>query len=158
MWHVAVTVPASLAFASLCQHVVDAAGLNKLLIELCMAADAVVHDDLGTGILGHDCLALAVCDKISHMFHSVHGLETILHDEILMWHVAVVTCGTIRLVINTPMAGMAPRSIIRCHDMAVDTCGGVVAQVGMGTQQIEEQASQSEEHTTKEEQSHFVSV
>lgn len=151
-------VPAGLSLILFCQHVVDAAGLYELLVELGMTADAVVHDYLCTGVLCHNGLVLSVGDEIGHMLHAIDGFETILHGKVLMGHMAVVASGAIRLVVDASMTGMAPRGIVGCHDMAVDACGGVVAQIGVGTEQIEEQASKSEEHTTKEEQSHFVSV
>ena len=115
MGDVTMTVPTSLSLPLLCQHEIDASRLDKLLVELRMATDAIVHDDLRAGIFSHDGLPFGMGDEISHMLHAVHTLKSVFLEDILMGNMTVVAGGI------TPMRGMAPRGIIGCHDVAVDT-------------------------------------
>ena len=135
MGHVAVTVPAGFAFAALGHHIVNAASLDKLLIELGVATNAVVHDHLCAHVFCHDSLTLGMGDKISHMLHAIHRLETIFGHQTGVGHMAVVTSGI------SAMRRMAPRSIVGCHDVAIDTGGGVVGNIGMSPEQIHKQPS-----------------
>ena len=152
MGHVAVTVPASLAFATFGHHVVHAAGLDKLLVELRMATDAVVHDHLGTHVFSHDGLTFGVGDEIGHMFQAVHRLETILGHQVGVRHMAVVASGV------SAMRRMTPRSVLGCHDMTVDAGGGVVSDISVSPEQIHEQSTQAHNHTAQNEQPHFLLV
>ena len=102
MRDVSVAVPASFSLASLCHHVIDASSFHKLLIQLRVATNAVVHYNLGTGILGHNGLMLAVSYKISHVLKAVGGFEGIFLENIIMWNVAIVTRSV------TAMARLAP--------------------------------------------------
>lgn len=108
-WQSQQAMPSSLGL-----HIVNAAGLDKLGVELFVTAYAVVHDHLGTGILGHDGLPLGVGHEVGHMLHAVHALEGIVTDDVAVGYVTVVARGV------TAMARMAPRGIIRTHDVAVD--------------------------------------
>ena len=100
-------VPAGLALAALSFHIVYASGLDKLLVELLVAADAVVHNDLVGHALCLDGLMLAVGDEISNMLHAVNTFEGIVCGDIVVGHMTVVT-GHI-----TTMGRMAPRGIVR---------------------------------------------
>ena len=133
MGHVAVAVPAGFAFASLGHHIVDAASLDKLLIELGVATDAVVHDHLGAHIFCHDGLSLGVGDKIGHMLHAVHRLETIFGHQTGVGHMTIVASGV------SAMRRMTPRGVVGRHDMAVDTGGRIVGNIGMSPEQIHKQ-------------------
>ena len=104
MGHVAVAVPACLSLIFFGQHEVDAPGFHELLVELRMAADAIVHDYLGAGIFCHDGLSLAVSNEIGHVLHADHRLETIFHGEVLVRHMTIVASGAIRFVVDSPMA------------------------------------------------------
>lgn len=87
------TVPTSQAFATFSLHISDAPGLDKLLIELRMTPDAVVHDDIGRSAFSHNGLTFGIGHKISHMLHPIHPLEEILLEDVLMGHVAIITGG-----------------------------------------------------------------
>lgn len=93
MGHVAVTIPAGFAFSAFGHHIVNASSLDKLLIELGVAADAVVHDHLGAHIFCHDGLSLGMGDKISHMFYSVHRLKTVFGHQTGVGHMTIVASG-----------------------------------------------------------------
>ena len=90
MGDVTMTVPTSLSLPLLCQHEIDASRLDKLLVELRMATDAIVHDDLRAGIFSHDGLPFGMGDEISHMLHAVHTFESILLEDVLVRYVAVI--------------------------------------------------------------------
>ena len=54
-----------------------------------------------------------------------------------MGHMTIITGGTVLLVVDTSMRGVAPSSIVRCHDVAVDACRRVVAyKISMRPEQI----------------------
>ena len=93
MGHVAVTIPAGFSIATFGHHIVDTASLDKLLVELGVATDAVVHNHLGAHIFCHDGLSLGVGDKISHMLHSVHRLKTIFGRQTGVGHMTIVASG-----------------------------------------------------------------
>ena len=147
------TVPARLASLDLLLHVAHTSRLHKFLIQLRVAADTVVHHYLSRQRLGHRSLSLGMGHKIGCVLQSVHRLETIFQGEILVWHMAVVTCGV------TSMRGMAPRSIVRCHDVAVDAGRRVVThEIGMGTEQIHKQSAQSHNDASHNQQSHLLTI
>ena len=83
-------IPASFSFTCLCHHIIDPSGLNQFGVQLLVATDAIVHDDLRTGILRHDNLWLAKGDEGGHVFHSVHAFKYPVFREILMRHVTIV--------------------------------------------------------------------
>ena len=85
------TVPAHLTSLSLLLHVTHTSRLYKLLIQLGVAAYAVVHHHLSRQRLGHRCLTLGMGHKIGRMLQSIHRLETIFQGEVLVGHMAVVT-------------------------------------------------------------------
>ena len=60
-------VPAHLTSLSLLLHVTHTARLYKLLIQLGVAADTVVHHHLSRQRLGHRSLSLGVSHKIGRM-------------------------------------------------------------------------------------------
>jgi len=120
-------VPAGFAFACLGHHKVDASRFHKLLIELGVATDAVVHDDFGTHVFGHNGLTLAMRHEIGRVLQSVHCLEAIFGRKAGVGHMAIVARGV------TSMTGVAPSGIVRGHDMAVDTGRRVIAQVSVSS-------------------------
>ena len=120
MGHIAVAVPASQSLSTLGHHVVDAPGLDKLLVELGVAADAVVHDDTCRSIFGHDGLPLGMGHEVGHVLHAVHPLEKILHGNVLVGHMAIVACRV------AAMRGVRPSGIVGGHDVAVDASSGVI--------------------------------
>ena len=77
-----------------------------------MTADAVVHHHLTRQRLGLDGLMLHVAYEISRMLQAVNRLETIIDGQILMGHMTVIAGGTIRLMVDTSVRGVTPRSII----------------------------------------------
>ena len=104
-----------------------------------MAADAIVHDDLGAGILGGRHLRLAERKEGSRVLHTVETLECILARHVLMRDVAVVTGGD--GAFTPSMRRVVPSGIIGLHDMAVDTGRRVVSQVRGKTQHVQEETS-----------------
>ena len=115
MWHVSVAIPAGLAISSLGHHVVDAACFHKLLIQLRVVANAVVHNHFGAAFLSRDGLPLAVGHKVSHMLHAIHAFKQILVGDIVMWHMAIIALGI------ATMRTVNPRGVIGCHDVTVHT-------------------------------------
>ena len=87
------TVPAH--FASLRQllHITHASSLHKLLIQLRMTADAVIHYYLAGQRFCHRRLPLSMGYKICRVLQSVHRLEAVLQRKVLVGHMAVVTRG-----------------------------------------------------------------
>ena len=114
-------VPAYLAALSLLLHIAHATRLHKLGVQLLVTADAIVHHHLSCQRLGLDGLMLHVTHEIRCVLQSINCLETIIDRHILMRHVTVVARGI------TSVRGMAPRSVVRCHDMAVDAGRRVIA-------------------------------
>lgn len=93
MGHIAVAIPAGFSLAFFRCLIVDLPGLYHGGIELGVTTYAVVHDDLCAGVFSHDGLSFAVRDEIGHMFHTVHPLEEIFVCDIVMWYMAIITCG-----------------------------------------------------------------
>ena len=153
MGHVAMTVPAHLASLSLLLHVAHAARLHKLLIQLGVTAYAVVHHHLSCQRLSHRGLSLGMGHKIGRVLQSVHRLETIFQGKVLMRHMAVVTRSV------SSMRGMAPRGIVRCHDVAVDAGRRVVAhEIGMRPEQIHKQSAKTTYDARHNQQAYFLPV
>ena len=69
------------------------------------------------------------------MVHSVFRLEVILGEDVVVWHVAVVTRGV------ATMRGVHPRGVIRCHDMTVYACRRVIGEVGVHSKKVHEKPS-----------------
>ena len=107
-------VPTRMAFPALGLHIVDAACLDKLLVELFVTADAVVHDHLVRHRLRLNGLMLTVRDEVGYMLHAVKTFEAIVSQQIAVGHMAVVA----RRIAS--MRGVAPRGIVGRHDMTVD--------------------------------------
>ena len=150
--HVAVTMPALDTLTALGHHVVDTARLDKLLVELRVATDAVVHDDLGAGILGHDGLTLAVGHEISGVLEAVHRLEAVFGCQAGVWYMAVVACRV------TAMRGMAPCGIIWRHDVTVHAGRRVIGDIGMRPEQIHEQSAQTHQEACSNKESNLLLI
>ena len=116
MWHIAVAIPTSHALSTFCHHVIDATCAHEFLVELCVAAYAVIHNHTCTGVFGCYCLSLIKRNELANMVHSVFRLEVILGEDVVVWYVTVVTRGV------ATMRGVHPRGVIRCHDMTVYAC------------------------------------
>ena len=95
-------IPTCFSLAFFDHRIVNASRVDDFLVELGMAAYAIVHDDLGTGIFGHDGLPFGVCNKIGYMFQTVHGFESVFFDDVLVWYMTVVAGGV------TAVRRMAP--------------------------------------------------
>lgn len=133
MRHIAVAVPAGMSCPALGFHIIDTARLHKLLVELLVATDTVVHDDLIRHCLSLNGLTLTTRDEVSHMLHTVEAFKAIVRQEVAVRHMTVVA----RRV--TSMGGVAPCGIVRRHDVAVDAgCWIVPNDVGMHAQQVHE--------------------
>ena len=151
--NIPVAIPAGLPFAGLRHHVIYLPGLHQRCRELRMAADAVVHDDLRAGILGGGNLRLAEGDECRCMLHSVHPLESIFPDDILMGDMAVIA----RDSLPTAMGRVIPSGIIGLHDVAVDTGRRIVPnQIGMETHQIKEKAAATDKNARKDQQEYLL--
>ena len=146
-------VPAHLTSLSLLLHVTHTARLYKLLIQLGVAAYAVVHHHLSCQRLGHWGLSLGMGHKIGRVLQSVHRLETIFQGEVLVGHMAVVTRGV------SSVRGMAPRGIVRCHDVAVDAGRRVIAhEIGMRPEQIHKQSAKTTYNASHNQQAHLLTI
>lgn len=153
MGYIAVAVPTGHSLSSLGFHEVNTSGLDELSIKLSVASDTVVHDDLGTRILGLNGLVLTACHKVGYMLHAVEPFKKVMGGNVAVGHVAVVACGI------TAMRGMRPCSIVRSHDVAVHTGSRVVAgYVRVHPEQIEEQHAQTRDDTGQYEQSYLLRV
>ena len=147
--NVPMTVPACFSLAVLRHLEVHFAQLYHFRREFRMAADAIVHDDLRAGILGGGNLRLAEGDECRRMLHSVHPLESIFPDDILMGDMAVIA----RDRLPTAMGRVIPSGIIGLHDVAVDTGRRIVPdQIGMETHQIKEKAAAADKNARKDQQ------
>lgn len=140
MRHIPVAFPARFAFTQGLSHLVIGLSYpghagNKVL----MATDAIVHDDLCTGILGCGDLWLYKGQESCRVFKSVHALEGILAGHIFMRHVAFVAGG------HVLMRGMVPCGVIRLHDMAVYAGRRIVSKVSMKTKHVHEKESRPDE-------------
>ena len=100
-----------------------------------MTPHAVFHDDLSALVDGADGLSLLARDKLVNVVHAVFAFEEILPKDIVVRHVAVVARGV------TGVRPMHPRGIVGGHDVAVDTGRGVISQVGVKPEQIEEKSA-----------------
>jgi len=137
-------VPAYLTALSLLLHIAHAARLHKLRVQLCMTTDAIVHYHLSRQCLGLDGLMLHVAHKIRCVLQAVNRLEAIINGHVLMGHVTVIAGGTIRLIVDTSVRGVAPRSVVRCHDVAVDAGRRVIAhKISMRPEQIHKQSAEA---------------
>lgn len=153
MGYIAVAVPTGHSLSSLGFHEVNTSGLDELSIKLSVASDTVVHDDLGTRILGLNGLVLTSCHKVAYVLHAVEPFKKVMGGNVAVGHVAIVACGI------TAMRGMRPCSIVRSHDVAVHTGSRVVAgYVRVHPEQIEEQHAQTRDDTGQYEQSYLLRV
>ena len=90
---VPVTVPAGFSLTVLCHLEIHLAQLDHFRGEFRVAADAVVHNDLGAGILGGWHLRFAEGEEGGCVLHAVEPLEGILARYVLVGDVAVVAGG-----------------------------------------------------------------
>ena len=133
MRHVAVAVPADLAFAHSRHHVVHFSGVDQCSIEVGVTTDAVVHDDLVGGFAWAWSLTFEVGHKLRHVVKTIGCLEEVLAGDVLMGNMAIVACSIAR------MARMKPCGIIGRHDVAVDASRWVIAQIAMGSQDVQKE-------------------
>lgn len=145
-------VPAGLAFTFLCHPEVHLAQLYHFRGKFRMAADAVVHNHLGTGVFGGGNLGLAESQECRSVFHPVHTLESILAHHILVRHVAVIASDRLPAAVGR----MVPSSVIGLHNMAIDARGRVITQICRETQHIQEETSAANENARQAQQEHFL--
>lgn len=145
-------VPACLSVADEGHHVVYPADIHKLVGQLRMATDAIIHNDLRTGFLGLDGLRFAFSEKGTYVLHAVHSLKHPFLYHILMRDMAIVASGI-------PAVGAVhPGCIIGSHDVAVDTCRRVISQISVRPEKIHKQASAADEDTANNECRYFPPV
>ena len=93
------------------------------------------------------------------MLQAVNRLETIINSQILMGHMTVIAGGTIRLLVDTSVRRVAPRSIIRSHDVAVDASRRVIAhKISMRPEQIHKQSAEAAHDARYHQQTHLLSI
>ncbi len=126
-------IPADLAFSDSSHHVVHLARVDECGIKVSVATDAVVHDDLVGSFAWTWCLTFAVSDKLGYVVQTVSSLEEVLASDVLVRYMAVVA-GSI-----ASMARMVPGSIVGRHDVAVDTCRRIIAQIAMRSQYVQKE-------------------
>jgi hypothetical protein len=88
-----------------------------------MASDAVFLNYLLSGLFDEYDLRFPSEGKDGSMPHSVFGLEKVLVNHIVVWHVAIIAVGLL------PVCTVAPGGILGCHDMAVHTGRRIIRQV-----------------------------
>ena len=151
-------VPAHLTALSLLRHIAHAACLYKLRIQLLVTADAVVHHHLTRQRLGLDGLMLHAAHEIRRVLQAVNRLETIIYSQVLMGHMTIVARGTVLLIVDTSVRGVAPRGIVRCHDVAVDAGRRVIAhKISMRPEQIHKQSAEAAYDARYYQQTHLRS-
>ena len=133
--HIAVAVPAGFSGIALDVHVSDAPRIDQFGVEGGVTPHAVFHDDLSALVDGADGLSLLARDKLVNVVHAVFAFEEILPKDIVVRHVAVVARGV------AGVRPMHPRGVVGAHDVAVDTGRGVISQVGVKPEQIEEKSA-----------------
>ena len=159
MGHTPMAVPTHLTACGQLLHIAHAARLHKLCIQLRVAADTIVHHHLSCQRLGLDGLMLHVAHEIRRVLQAVDRLETVIYGEILMGHVTIIARGTVRLLVDTSVRGVAPRSIVRCHDVAVDAGRRVVAyKISMRPEQIHKQSAEAAYDARYHQQTHLLSI
>ena len=121
--HTCVTIPAGFAFAIHSIHVGDHTGVDELLIQLRVTADAVVHDHLIALLARTQRHRFTSQREDGGVEQSIFGLEGILEEYVVMRHMAVVTrC-------PSPVRTMIPRVVVGRHDVTVDAHRRVVAEI-----------------------------
>lgn len=95
--HLTVTIPANLALADFCHHIINFARIDHGRIETGMATDAVVHDHLTALLAGTRRLAFRASDPHGNVLHAIHALEGILASYVLMGYMAVIAGGIARM-------------------------------------------------------------
>ena len=91
--------------------------------------------------------------EIGRVLQSVYCLEAVVEAQVLVGHMTVITRGV------ASMAGVAPRGLVRCHDVAVDAGRRVVAhKIGMRPEQVHKQSTESADHSRHYQQSYFLPI
>lgn len=137
MRYLSVTVPADLALAYLGHHVINLAGVDHCGVQFGVTTDTVVHNHLTTLFTGPRRLSFVARYPHGNVFHAVYALEGILACHILVRHMAVVASGI------ACMARVEPGGIVWRHDVTVDACPRVVAQIAVCSQDVQEEQSAS---------------
>ena len=76
-----------------------------------------------------------------------------------MGYMAIITRSTIRVVVDTSVRGVAPRSVVRRHDVTVDACRRVVAyKISMRPEQIHKQSAEAAYDARYNQQTHLLSI
>ena len=109
------TAPASFPLPGERHLMVDTAGADKFGVQLRMATNAVVHNDLGATVKCLDGLRFAAHGENRRMTQAVHTFEKPFPGEALVGYVAIVAGG----VAN--MRTVVPSGVIRSHDVAIHT-------------------------------------
>ncbi len=133
MRHVAVAVPADLSFAHSSHHIVHFPGVDQCGVEVGVTTNAVVHDDLICSFTRTWRLTFEVGHELRYMVKTIGCFEEVLTGDVLMGNMAIVACSIAR------MARMKPCGIIGRHDMTVDACRRVIAQIAMSSQDVQKE-------------------
>lgn len=149
MHYVAVAVPAGLTLAGLSLHISHPAILDELGGELGVTADAIFHNNLAAHVLREDGIVLGICHEKSHVLHAVHPLEEILAHNIVVRDMAVIAGGI------AAVGAMEPSGVVRSHNVAVDTCGGIVSQISVRPHYVQKESAKTDEHAGHDNRSDF---
>ena len=153
------TVPTHLAALSQLSHVAQSTSLNKLCIKLLVATDTVVHYHLPSQRFGFDGLMLHVAYEIRRVLQAVNRLKTIIHSQILMGHVTIIAGGTVLMIVDSPVRGVAPCGIVGGHNVTVNAGRRVVAyKIGMRPEQIHKQSAEAAYDARYNQQTHLLSI
>lgn len=91
MGYISVAVPAALLRSIVDLGACEHAGLDEVLIELCVTAYAVVIDDTLATCHGTHYLRLATSGKDGRMAQTISPFCVVIVEDIIVWHVAVGT-------------------------------------------------------------------
>ena len=152
-------VPTHLAACGQLRHIAHAARLHKFRVQLCVATDTIVHHHLPRKRFGLDGLMLHVTHEICCVLQAVDSLEAIINGQILMGYMTIIAGGTILMIVDTSVRGVAPCGVIRGHNMAVNACRRVIAyKIGMRPEQIHKQSTEAAYDARYNQQTHLLSI
>jgi hypothetical protein len=108
--------------------------------QMLVAPDAIVLYHFPSGFVNEYNLWFKPQCKHIRMPRPVFCLEIIMVEDIVVRNMTIVARGTFA------MAAMVPGSILRRHNMAVDTCLGCIAQVRMRFRYLKNEQAQANDN------------
>lgn len=90
VWYISMTIPAGFACTNLSHHIVDPTRGHKLCIELSVAANTIIHNDLRTGRVSLDHLWLGIGEEDVDMAHTISGFHGPLSHKVFVRDMTVI--------------------------------------------------------------------